>query len=165
VSSKLQADGSKLVQLPVLLCERAGHAAAGRSVVLTNGCFDLLHPGHIHLLVESAKLGDILVVALNSDDSVRRLKGQDRPVDNLEVRLAKLGDVSCVDRIIVFEEGTPTILIRSLEPDILVKGGDYTIDQVVGREIVEASGGLVVTIPLLEGHSTTDSLNPNPGDV
>ena len=142
-----------------LLLERERLASAGQTLVFTNGCFDLLHPGHIHTLDESAKLGQILVVGLNSDSSVRRIKGTGRPVDNLDTRVAKLAAIDAVDFVVVFEEGTPLSLIEMLKPDILVKGGDYTMDRIVGREIVESAGGRVVTVPFLEGHSTTAQLS------
>jgi D-beta-D-heptose 7-phosphate kinase/D-beta-D-heptose 1-phosphate adenosyltransferase len=142
-----------------LLLERERLASADRTLVFTNGCFDLLHPGHIHTLDESAKLGQILVVGLNSDSSVRRIKGTGRPVDNLDTRVAKLAAIDAVDFVVVFEEDTPLSLIEMLKPDILVKGGDYTMDRIVGREIVESAGGRVVTVPFLEGHSTTAQLS------
>jgi D-beta-D-heptose 7-phosphate kinase/D-beta-D-heptose 1-phosphate adenosyltransferase len=104
-------------------------------------------------------MGDLLIVGLNSDASVRRLKGSDRPVDKLDARIAKLETLSPIDNIIVFEQDTPTIVIERIRPDILVKGGDYGLDQIVGREIVECYGGIVRTVPFLEGHSTTDTIS------
>jgi rfaE bifunctional protein nucleotidyltransferase chain/domain len=132
-----------------------------QTLVFTNGCFDLLHPGHIHILSEASKLGSKLVVGLNSDQSVQRIKGPNRPIDDLETRISKLSSVSTVDWIILFSEDTPTALIKGLRPDILVKGGDYSLDEIVGRDIVESYGGRIATIPLLEGYSTTDSILKN----
>jgi D-beta-D-heptose 7-phosphate kinase/D-beta-D-heptose 1-phosphate adenosyltransferase len=150
---------TKRIDRADLLLRREQLASAGQSLVFTNGCFDLLHPGHIYTLNQSAKLGHILVVGLNSDASVRRLKGTGRPVDNLDTRVANLTGIDAVDFIVVFEEDTPLSLIEQLKPDILVKGGDYIVDRIVGREIVETSGGKVVTVPFLEGHSTTARLS------
>ena len=103
-------------------------------------------------------MGDLLIVGLNSDASVRRLKGSDRPVDKLDARIAKLETLSPIDNIIVFEQDTPTIVIERIRPDILVKGCDYSLDQIVGREIVESYGGTVRTVPFLEGHSTSGTI-------
>ncbi len=128
---------------------------AGQKIVFTNGCFDLLHPGHVRLLREAATLGDFLVVGLNSDASVRRLKGQSRPINPAEARAEVLSALEAVDAVTVFDEDTPLELITAIRPDILVKGGDYRPEEVVGRAVVEAAGGRLVLIPLVEGHSTT----------
>ena len=130
----------------------------GESIVFTNGCFDLLHPGHIRLLQEAAKEGDRVVVGLNSDTSVKRLKGAERPLLTQDDRAAILSALECVDAVVIFEEDTPLNLIRTLQPSVLVKGGDYTPETVVGKDIVEAAGGKVVIVPLLEGKSTTGIL-------
>ena len=127
----------------------------GRKVVFTNGCFDILHAGHLASLEGSKRLGDLLVVGLNSDASVRRLKGDARPVIDQENRASLLAGLACVDVVVIFDEPTPEELIRELEPDVLVKGGDYTVDQIAGAEFVQARGGRVVTIPLVQGMSTT----------
>jgi rfaE bifunctional protein nucleotidyltransferase chain/domain len=140
---------------PELLAIRKNLSDAKQTLVFTNGCFDLLHPGHRHILTESRKLGDKLVVGLNSDPSVRSIKGPERPVDDLGTRISNLSAVPAVDWIVVFDEDTPTALIESLRPDLLVKGGDYSLNKIVGRSIVESYGGKVATIPLLEGYSTT----------
>ncbi len=129
--------------------------ADGRKVVFTNGCFDLLHSGHIRVLERARAEGDLLVVGLNSDDSVRRLKGDKRPILPLDERAAILSALDCVDRVLPFEEDTPLELIRRVRPDVLVKGGDWTPEQIVGREEVEAAGGRVVVIPLVAGRATT----------
>ncbi len=124
-------------------------------VVFTNGCFDILHRGHVEYLNAARALGDVLVLGLNSDDSVRRLKGPDRPLNHQDDRAIVAASLACVDAVTLFEEDTPRELIAALVPDVLVKGGDYTVDQVVGRAEVEAAGGRVVILPYLEGRSTT----------
>ncbi|HEX9008898.1 MAG TPA: D-glycero-beta-D-manno-heptose 1-phosphate adenylyltransferase [Holophagaceae bacterium] len=121
----------------------------------TNGCFDLIHPGHVKYLEDARALGDFLVVGLNSDASVARLKGPGRPLQDEAARAAVLLGLRSVDAVVRFDEDTPLELIRALRPDILVKGGDYTPETVVGREDVEARGGRVVLIPFLAGHSTS----------
>ena len=130
----------------------------GRRVVFTNGCFDLLHPGHIQLLEAARAMGDALVVGLNSDESVRTLKGAGRPVIPEEERAEILANFECVDAVIVFDELTPQETVAALLPDILVKGGDWPGNQIVGREEVEAAGGKVVLIDVVEGYSTTEIL-------
>jgi D-beta-D-heptose 7-phosphate kinase / D-beta-D-heptose 1-phosphate adenosyltransferase len=128
---------------------------AGSRIVFTNGCFDLLHPGHISLLYQARALGDRLVVGLNTDASIRRLKGAGRPILSEQDRAAMLGALTCVDLVVHFDTDTPLGLIQTLKPDILVKGSDYTPDQVVGKEIVEAYGGRVALVDLVKGYSTT----------
>ncbi len=124
-------------------------------MVLTNGCFDLIHPGHVSLLHQAARQGDRLVVALNSDASVRRLKGPTRPVQKERSRAEVLGAFRVVDLVILFEDDTPLSLIQTLLPDVLVKGADYSEQQVVGGDVVKANGGEVVLVPIVEGQSTT----------
>lgn len=126
-----------------------------RKLVLTNGVFDLLHPGHVDMLVAARREGDALVVALNSDESVRRLKGPARPVRVESERAYVLAALEMVDAVVVFEQDTPLEVIRKLEPDVLVKGGDYTEATVVGASEVRQRGGSVVIVPLTPGHSTT----------
>ena len=126
-----------------------------QKIVFTNGCFDILHFGHVHYLLEAKKLGDILVVGLNSDDSVRRLKGPTRPINGEKERAFVLASLAFVDYITLFEEDTPENLIKVVQPDVLVKGGDYTIDQIVGADFVMQHGGTVTTIPFVEGYSST----------
>lgn len=126
-----------------------------QKVVFTNGCFDVLHFGHVHYLLEAKKLGDILVVGLNSDDSVRRLKGPARPINGENERAFVLAALSFVDYITVFEEDTPLNLIKIVQPDVLVKGGDYALDQIVGADFVSQNGGIVTTIPFVEGYSSS----------
>jgi rfaE bifunctional protein nucleotidyltransferase chain/domain len=130
----------------------------GRKVVFTNGCFDLLHPGHIHSLEAARGLGDVLIVGLNSDESVRALKGQGRPVLPEQERAEILASLECVDAVVIFAEATPQKTIAALLPDILVKGGDWPGDQIVGREEVEAAGGRVERVDVVPGYSTTDIL-------
>ena len=129
--------------------------SSGQRVVFTNGCFDLLHPGHIHLLHRARSLGDRLIVGLNTDLSVKRLKGPLRPILSEQDRATLLAALSCVDMVVLFDEDTPLFLIKHLRPDILVKGDDYRIEQVVGRQEVEEYGGRVELVPVLKGQSTT----------
>jgi len=130
----------------------------GKRVVFTNGCFDLLHPGHIRSLETARALGDALIVGLNSDDSVKSLKGPDRPVIPEQERAEILASLECVDAVVIFEELTPQEVIAALLPDVLVKGGDWPGSQIVGREEVEAAGGRVVLVDVVEGYSTSDIL-------
>lgn len=127
-------------------------------VVFTNGVFDLLHPGHIDILVAARNEGDSLVVAINTDESVRRLKGPSRPVRSTAERALVLASLEFVDAVVAFPQDTPLELIRVLRPDVLVKGGDYTEDSIVGAPDVRARGGRVVVVPLTEGHSTTSTI-------
>jgi D-beta-D-heptose 7-phosphate kinase/D-beta-D-heptose 1-phosphate adenosyltransferase len=128
---------------------------AGKKIVFTNGCFDVLHIGHIRLLMAAADLGDTLVVGLNSDDSVKRLKGENRPVHTQEIRAEQLAALVPVDAIIIFEEDTPENLIQLVKPDVLVKGGDYTEDSIVGASFVKSYGGEVVIFSTVEGFSSS----------
>ena len=140
---------------PSIAMQCANWRDAGQKIAFANGCFDLLHPGHIHLLREAAHNADKLVVGLNGDTSVRRLKGAGRPTQSAELRSAVLAALPFVDAIAVFDEDTPFELIATLQPDIIVKGGDYIADQVVGADIVAARGGQVVIISTLDGHATS----------
>lgn len=130
----------------------------GQRVVFTNGCFDLLHPGHIRSLEQARGLGDALIVGLNSDASVKQLKGKGRPVLPESERAEILAALESVDAVVIFDELTPREVIARLLPDVLVKGGDWPDDQIVGREEVEAAGGRVVSIPVVPGYSTSDIL-------
>ena len=127
----------------------------GRRVVFTNGCFDLLHPGHIETLEKARSLGDALVVGVNSDRSVREMKGPGRPILPERERAEILSAVECVDGVVIFDEPTPRETIAALLPDVLVKGGDWASDEIVGREEVETAGGKVVLIPVVADYSTT----------
>lgn len=126
-----------------------------QKIVFTNGCFDVLHFGHVHYLLQAKELGDVLVVGLNSDDSVRRLKGPSRPINGEKERAFVLAALACVDYVVVFEEDTPKELIETVRPDVLVKGGDYALDQIVGADFVTRTGGSVTTLPFVEGFSST----------
>ena len=143
---------SKLVK-PADMYRLTGHRT--EKLIWTNGCFDIIHAGHITYLYECKKLGGQLIVGLNSDDSVRRLKGPGRPVNLIEDRILHLASFFFVDYIFVYEEDTPLKWIRAIKPDVLVKGGDYQVEKIVGYDEVVASGGQVLTIPLVPGKSTT----------
>jgi rfaE bifunctional protein nucleotidyltransferase chain/domain len=132
-----------------------GSRAEGRRVVFTNGVFDLLHPGHIRYLQHARGLGDLLIVGLNADASVRRNKGPSRPLTPQDERAEVLAALECVDAVVVFEEDTPAEIVRLVQPDVLVKGADWPADQIVGRDTVEARGGRVVLVPVEHGHSTS----------
>jgi rfaE bifunctional protein nucleotidyltransferase chain/domain len=148
----------KVLPLPELLRVLEPLRRAVRRVVFTNGCFDLLHAGHVALLEAAAGQGDILVVGLNSDASIRRLKGPGRPIVPETPRAVLLASLRVVDYVVVFGEDTPRELIEVLLPDVLVKGEDYPLDQIIGREAVEGHGGRVVRVPLVDGFSTTELL-------
>jgi D-beta-D-heptose 7-phosphate kinase/D-beta-D-heptose 1-phosphate adenosyltransferase len=150
-----RSEASKLVSLETMTALAAAYRRAGRSVVFANGCFDLLHAGHLTYLREAATLGDVLVVAVNSDDSVRRLKGPSRPAIAAPDRAALVAALEWVDHVLIFDEDTPHRLLALLRPDVLVKGGTYTPEEVVGREVVEAYGGRVCVTGRREGISTT----------
>jgi D-beta-D-heptose 7-phosphate kinase/D-beta-D-heptose 1-phosphate adenosyltransferase len=146
---------AKVLDQQDLATRSASWRMAGKRVVFTNGCFDLLHSGHLSLLREARKLGDILVLAINSDASIRRLKGPERPLVGQAERAALLAALDCVDAVTIFEEDTPLETIQRVRPQVLVKGADYRIDEVVGREFVEAGGGRVALVPLVPDKSTT----------
>ena len=129
--------------------------AAGKTIVFTNGVFDLLHPGHVRYLQKARALGDALIVGVNSDRSVRANKGPSRPINSEEERAEVLAAFGCVDAVVVFDEETPHRLIAALQPDVLVKGADWAADAIVGRDIVEARGGKVVRVPVESGYATT----------
>ncbi len=148
----------KVVSLEELKRERDRARLKGLRFVFTNGCFDLIHRGHVELLKAAKELGDVLAVAINSDASVRRLKGARRPIVSQDDRAAIVAAISFVDYVVIFEEDTPELVIANLVPDVLVKGADYELDQIVGRTEVESAGGKVVRIPLLEGYSTEELL-------
>jgi len=131
----------------------------GKNLVFTNGCFDIIHSGHIKYLTEARKLGDYLIVGLNSDSSVKILKGVERPINNEEDRAAVLCGLKAVDFVTIFEEETPAELIREIIPNVLVKGGDYTVETIVGADTVQNNGGKVIIIPFVEGKSTTRIIN------
>ena len=141
------------------LVERFGRPQRnGKRIVFTNGCFDLLHPGHVHSFEAARALGDVLIIGLNSDESVRTLKGPGRPVIPQDERAEILASMECVDAVVIFDELTPQRVVAALLPDVLVKGGDWPGNQIVGREEVEAAGGKVVLIDVVPGYSTTEIL-------
>jgi rfaE bifunctional protein nucleotidyltransferase chain/domain len=146
---------SKIVSCDDFLVHLSSIREKGLSVVFTNGCFDILHRGHVQYLCQAASYGDVLVVGLNSDSSVRELKGAGRPLQDQESRLTILASLFFVDFVILFHEDTPLELISKIFPDILIKGGDYKIEEIAGHEVVERNGGKVITIPFLKGYSTT----------
>jgi D-beta-D-heptose 7-phosphate kinase/D-beta-D-heptose 1-phosphate adenosyltransferase len=135
-------------------CDR--HKALGKKIVFTNGCFDILHPGHIRYLYTARELGDYLVVALNSDSSVRAIKGSKRPILTEQVRAELLAALSCVDSVFIFDEDNPLKIIQHLLPDILVKGGDWAEEDIIGGDAVKGAGGEVRRIPFVTGFSTSD---------
>jgi len=146
---------AKILSIEEMLVERERLRAVGERVVFTNGVFDLLHVGHVRYLAQARALGDVLVVAINSDRSVRELKGPDRPVFDEGERAEILAALRNVDFVVIFDNVSPRSLISQLLPDVLVKGGDYGLDEIHGREEVEAAGGRVVSLPFVDGASTT----------
>ena len=133
----------------------AGLRAQGRTIVFTNGVFDLLHPGHVRYLQQARALGDALIVGVNSDRSVRAIKGPSRPITPEDERAELIAALVCVDAAVIFDEDTPWQLIAALQPDVLVKGADWADDAIVGRDLVEARGGRVVRVPIEAGYATT----------
>jgi len=133
--------------------------ALEQSIVFTNGCFDIIHAGHVQYLQQAKQLGDILVVGLNSDESVKRLKGSSRPINSEGNRALVLAALQSVDYVIIFEEDTPYELIEAIQPDVLVKGGDWKEADIVGSDIVKAKGGKVISLPFREGLSTTNIID------
>lgn len=146
---------SKIFDQQELVKKISGWQKNGEKIVFTNGCFDILHAGHIKYLEAAAASGDRLVIAVNDDDSVRRLKGETRPINILNSRLYLLASLSCVDAVVSFQEDTPLNIINLLHPDILAKGGDYTPETIVGAKEVMSWGGKVEVIPFVDGFSTT----------
>jgi D-glycero-beta-D-manno-heptose 1-phosphate adenylyltransferase len=139
--------------------EIAGLKAAGKKIVFTNGCFDILHVGHARYLYEAKAMGDHLIVAVNSDRSVKAIKGPERPVNNQNNRAEMLAALECTDCVIIFDEETPLNAIKSLMPDMLIKGGDWKVEDIVGSDVVTAAGGIVRSIPFVDGFSTTGIIN------
>lgn len=154
-----EAMTTKILPREELLSKLSNERAKGKRIVFTNGCFDLMHIGHTRYLQAAKAMGDVLVVGVNSDASVRTLdKAPDRPIVPEAQRAEVLAALGCVDYVVIFDESDPLQLITAVQPDVLVKGGDWTIDRIVGRDIVEARGGVVKTIPLVPGMSTTGLL-------
>lgn len=155
---QVEAIEKKIFQLPALLKVISSWRIHGKTIAFTNGCFDVLHEGHIFSLSQAAKEADYLIVGVNSDASTKKLKGDDRPVNNEKSRSLLLASLIMVDAVVIFEEDTPHNLITSILPDVLVKGGDYTIEQIVGSKEVMANGGKVIINPIIQGFSTTSIL-------
>ena len=153
---QIESIAKKIMTLQEAKAMIAAWRVLGKTVSFTNGCFDILHPGHIFSLGQAAKEADYLVVGLNSDASVKRLKGPERPINNTESRATIIANLVLVDAVVVFEEDTPLELISELLPDVLVKGGDYTLEQIVGAKEVIAAGGKVIINNIVEGFSTTN---------
>jgi rfaE bifunctional protein nucleotidyltransferase chain/domain len=149
----------KIFTMPQIIQRVAQWRVQGKKIAFTNGVFDILHEGHIFSLSQAAKEAEYLVVGLNSDSSVRKLKGENRPVNNQDSRALLLASLVLVDAVVIFEEDTPIELIKAILPDVLIKGGDYNIEQIAGAKEVIANGGLVIINPLLEGFSTTDLIS------
>ncbi len=156
--NRLQQISNKIVSLSEIAAIRSAFGNT-RRVVFTNGCFDILHRGHVSYLAQARDLGDMLVLGLNSDASVRRLKGPSRPINDEQSRALVLASLECIDYVVLFSDDTPYRLIEAVQPDILVKGGDYVIENIVGYDIVKARGGVVQTLPFVDGFSTTDIVN------
>jgi D-glycero-beta-D-manno-heptose 1-phosphate adenylyltransferase len=156
---KLQWIQHKVFSREALVRECNIWRATGKKIVFTNGCFDILHRGHLDLLAHAADFGNVLIVGVNTDQSVHRLKGPGRPVNNEQDRAFQLASLLCTDAICLFDEDTPEELIKLVKPDVLVKGGDYTIDKIVGAEFVKRNGGEVVVIPFVDGYSTTSLIS------
>lgn len=153
--SKLKWIEQKIIQQNELISFCKRQRVKSRKIVFTNGCFDILHQGHIDVLAKAADQGNVLIVGLNSDSSVRQLKGSERPINREEDRALMLASLLCVDAVCIFEEATPLKLIEIIQPDVLVKGGDYQKEQIVGSQEVEARGGTVVIVPFVQGYSTS----------
>ncbi len=150
---------SKIIDIEELVRQLAVWRFLGNKVVFTNGCFDIIHLGHIDYLSKARDLGDRLIIGLNTDDSVKRIKGDSRPITDEKSRAMILASFKFVDAIVLFNEDTPYNLINEVKPDVLVKGSDYSTDEIVGGDIVENNGGEIITIDYLEGYSTTSILN------
>lgn len=153
--NKINILEEKIIEVPDLIKKLNIWRLKGDKIVFTNGCFDIIHPGHIVLLTGAANYGNRLIVGINSDDSIKRFKGDHRPINNLEARALVLAAMGFVDAVVYFDEDTPLELINALQPDVLVKGGDYEKNNIVGANEVISNGGEVVIIPTLPGFSTT----------
>ena len=157
--SHLKSINTKIFYLESLKEQVTNWKKAGEKVVFTNGCFDLIHRGHIEVLAQTADLGDKLIIGLNSDVSIKKLKGGSRPIIDEKSRVILLASLSFVDAIVLFSEETPLNLISNLNPDILAKGGDYKINTIVGHEIIRKNGGKVILIPFIEGFSSSNIID------
>ncbi len=150
----------KMCELSVLLEEVARLKKEGKKIVFTNGCYDILHVGHVDLLARSKALGDILILGLNTDDSVKRQnKAPNRPINSYEARAYVLSHLESIDFVVSFDDDTPYDLIKEIKPDVLVKGGDWAVEKIVGHDIVQANGGEVYSLDLIQGYSTTNTIS------
>ena len=157
--SHLEKINDKIISLEALKLRVENWKSSSEKIVFTNGCFDILHRGHIDVLAKTADLGDKLIIGLNSDSSIRKLKEDNRPIVDEKSRALLLAAFSFVDAIVLFSEQTPFNLITDIKPDILAKGGDYKITEIVGHEVVQQNGGEVITIPLTKGFSSTNIID------
>jgi D-glycero-beta-D-manno-heptose 1-phosphate adenylyltransferase len=157
--SHLKSINTKILPLKSLKNQVTNWKKTGKKVVFTNGCFDLIHRGHIEALAQTADLGDKLIIGLNSDVSIKKLKGESRPIIDENSRAILLASLSFVDAIVLFSEETPLNLISNLNPDILAKGGDYKINTIVGHEIIRKNGGEVILVPFVEGFSSSNIID------
>ena len=153
--SYLNTIKSKIYSIEGLKAQIDSWKESGEKVVFTNGCFDIVHRGHIEMLARTADLGNRLIIGLNSDQSIQALKGENRPIENEDSRAILLASLSFVDAVVLFSEATPLNLINTLKPDILAKGGDYEIETIVGHKIVQNNGGQVILVPFIDGFSST----------
>ena len=157
--SKLHKIQEKILSLEALKSRVKNWKSGNEKIVFTNGCFDILHKGHLEVLAKTADLGNRLIIGLNSDSSIKNLKGGNRPIVDENSRAILLAALSFVDAVVLFSEQTPLNLIAEIKPDILAKGGDYKITEIVGHEVVQQNGGEVITIPLIEGFSSTNIID------
>jgi rfaE bifunctional protein nucleotidyltransferase chain/domain len=156
---KFEIIEKKVVAIQELMPKLAYWKFKGMKVVFTNGCFDIIHRGHVEYLAKAASLGDVLILGLNSDSSVKKIKGEDRPINDEKSRALIVSSLKVIDNVILFEEDTPYNLIDAIKPDVLVKGGDYKAKDIVGYDIVKQNGGDIITIDFVEGFSTTKIIN------
>ena len=154
--TNLQNIKSKIYTLPELVEQSKIWRSKGEKIVFTNGCFDLVHRGHVEVLANTADLGDKLIIGLNSDSSIQKLKGENRPIIDENSRAILLASLQFIDAIILFSENTPQKLIETIVPDILAKGGDYKVEEIAGHEVVLQNGGEVILVPFIDGFSTTN---------
>ena len=158
MSKSLEILNSKILDKERLLVKLTDWKEENKKIVFTNGCFDLIHLGHIEVIARSADLGDILIIGVNTDNSIKRLKGENRPIVEEISRAKQLAALEFVDAVVFFDEDTPIDLIKVINPNVITKGGDYNTDQVIGNDIVIQNDGEVVIIPLTQGYSTTSIL-------
>ena len=159
MSEALKKINNKIFDLQLLMKKIEKWRSENKKIVFTNGCFDLIHLGHIEILARSSDFGDKLIIGVNSDLSIKKLKGENRPIIQQSSRIRQLSALEFVDAVVLFDEDTPLKLIETIKPDVITKGGDYTAKNVVGNEVVSQKNGEVVIIPLTQGYSTTSILN------